>query len=227
MPLTGTLEDFGFAEVLQMLNLGRKSGRLTVTRLGQQATVDFLLGEVAQAKLGPVTGPEVVYRLLGWREGGFEFTCREEEIAREIRESTESLILEGMKRIDEWQQVEEEMTDLNVVLRLNATVAGERYQELSEEAKAVLKLVDARRQVAAIIRESGIEPTRALLAVTELIAGQVVERWTPPAVNGNDAVAHVPEKIPGAQALTIENRCRLSLSGGPRGRGGMKWGERR
>jgi hypothetical protein len=220
MAFTGSFEDFSFAEVLQMLNLGRKSGRLTVRRLGQEASVDFLKGEVARARFGQVAGREVVYRLLGWQEGEFEFLRGEEEVAREIEESTESLILEGMKRIDEWQQVEEEMTDLNVVLRLNASVAGERFQELSEEAKVVLRLVDARRDVAGIIRESGLDPTQALLAVTELIASQVVERWSPLPVSANDPVAHVPAELAEERASGIGSISALPVpgAGGMRGR---------
>ena len=39
MALTGTFEDVSFAELLQMLNVGSKSGKLTVTRPGESAAL--------------------------------------------------------------------------------------------------------------------------------------------------------------------------------------------
>lgn len=187
MALSGTLDDLSFAEIVQVINQGRKTGELTIQRGREQAQVGFSQGEVAQATLSasapakPITGAEVIYRLLGWREGEFVFEHRPGFMLRHLQESTDELILEGMKRLDEWEKVQEEITDWNVVLRLRAGKVGDLYDDLSHDAKAVLRLVDARRDVADIIRESGLDPAQALLHITELIALELVETWGAPA----------------------------------------------
>ena len=191
LPLYGTFDEFGFAEILQLLNLGRKSGTLSTRQGSQQALVHLRDGQIVEATCEGRTGAEVIYRLLGWREGEFEFTRTLRPVTRSVQDSTEALIMEGMRRLDEWQQIEREFTDLNVVLRLKGGDAAERYEGLSEDARVILKLVDARRNVAQIIRESGLEPVQAILVITELISQDLVEKWGSAKVSTRDQVAHV------------------------------------
>jgi hypothetical protein len=187
MALTGTLEEVSFAELVQVINQGRKTGQLIVRRLQEEARVHFCQGEIAQASLTclapmePINGAEVIYRLLGWKKAEFEFHLSQGLLRRQIQQTTDELILEGMKRLDEWEKVEEELADMNVVLRVKAGNIGDRYDELSDNARVLLRLVDASRDVATIIRESGIDPSKALLAITELMTQEAVEKWDSPA----------------------------------------------
>lgn len=180
MALTGTFEDIGFAELLQLLNVGRKSGKLEVWRGKERAELFLRHGDVARARSRMESGPEVVYRVLGWKTGEFCFTRNDDPVVREITESTESLILEGMKRFDEWEHVETEMPNTQTVLRQCVSAVNQQYEELSPEAQRMLRLVDARRTVAVLVRESGLEPRQALAAISELMAGGVVEEWSQP-----------------------------------------------
>ena len=191
MGLFGTFDDLSFGEALQLLNLGRKSGMLVVRQGRLEAVVHLRDGQVVDAVADDARGAEVVYRLLGWRDGEFEFTRSVKPVTRTIRESTEALVLEGMRRIDEWQNIEQEFSDMNVVLRIKGGDAAERFVGLEPDARKILRLVDARRDVAAIIRESGVEPVQAIMIITELIAQEVVERWESSAVSTYDPVARV------------------------------------
>ncbi len=49
MALTGTFEDISFGELLQVLNVGHKSGRLTVRRGAEKADIVVKDGEVFRA----------------------------------------------------------------------------------------------------------------------------------------------------------------------------------
>jgi len=188
MAFYGDFDDIAFAELLQLLNLGRKSGTLSV-RLGQgTASVHLRDGEIVHATCGSLSGAEVIYRLLGAAVGEFQFERSLQPVTRTITENTDSLVLEGMRRIDEWAQLEREFADLNVLLRIRPSSA-DRFDTLDEEARTVLALVDATRDVAAIIRESGLEPLRAMLVITDLIGQGIVERWQPTQVGVRDNVA--------------------------------------
>ncbi len=185
MALTGSFEDVSFAELLQMLSIGSKSGKLTVSRQGERAVLYMQSGDVARAVSRRDRGPELVYKILGWKLGEFSFERESNPVVRNIKESTEALILEGMKRFDEWERVEEEMPDMHVVLRQRAFAVNERFEKLSEEAQAVLRLVDAERNMATIVRESGMEPITAVKAVTELLSEGIVEQWNEPRKRAN------------------------------------------
>jgi hypothetical protein len=177
MALTGTFEDVGFAELLQMLNAGNRTGKLTVSRPGEQAVLHLLEGNVLRAVSKIERGPQVVYRILGWTAAEFSFERTDEPVIPNVDESTEGLILEGMKRFDEWQQLESGLPDAHVVLRQQAFAVNQRFEELSREARTVLRLVDAERDVATLVRESGLEPTDAVRAVAALLAEGIVEEW--------------------------------------------------
>jgi hypothetical protein len=185
MALTGTFEDVSFAELLQMLNVGHKTGRLRVWRGDEKAVLFISAGEVARAISQRRKGRELVYRMLGWKTGEFCFEPTDEPVVREIQESTEALILEGMKRLDEWERLETELPNLQAVLRQRAFAVNERFDELGPQAQALLPLVDARRDVATIVRESGLETVEALTAVGELLDLGIVEQWSGPPRSGD------------------------------------------
>jgi hypothetical protein len=177
MALSGTFEDVSFAELLQMLNVGNKTGKLTVSRAGERAVLHVAAGRIARAVTNRDKGPEVVYQLLGWKAGEFSFERMDEPVLPNINESTEGLILEGMKRFDEWQQVESGMPNKHAILRQRISAVNRRFEELSPEAQIVLRLVDAERDVTTLIRESGLEPSDAARAVAELVSERIVEEW--------------------------------------------------
>lgn len=209
MALTGMFEDVSFAELLQMLSIGSKTGKLTVSRPGERAVLYMENGDVARAVSRRDRGPELVYKILGWKMGEFSFERASEPVVRNIKESTEALILEGMKRFDEWERVEEEMPDMHVVLRQRAFAVNERFDELSEGAQAILRLVDAQRNVATIIRESGLEPVDAVKAVTELLSEGIVEQWDGPSQKAE--VLSARGKLPEVSgAIDISSRTYFS-----------------
>jgi len=215
MALTGTFEDISFAELLQVLNVSHKSGLLEVWRGKDRAEIFVVEGNVARAISRRDRGPDVVYRILGWKTGDFSFERSEEPVARDISESTEALILEGMKRFDEWEQVEAAMPKMHVVLRQRAFAVNELYERLTPEAQKALQLVDARRDIATIVRESGLEPTQAVIAVNELLAEGVVEEWSPesPSPEVVETAGRLPEArgvIDLTQSSYFSSKRRLS-----------------
>jgi hypothetical protein len=213
MALTGSFEDIGFAELLQLLNIGHRSGRLQVWRGTERAELFIRHGEVARARSRMESGPEVVYRVLGWKTGEFSFARTDHAVVREIMQSTEALILEGMKRFDEWEHVEAEGPNMQVVLRQQVSAVNERYETLSPEAQTVLRLVDARRTVAILVRESGLEPAEALAAVAELVTEGVVEEWSEPPEASD--VLRARGRLPEAQGdLDFPSVTRIAWPGG-------------
>jgi len=185
MGLHGDLSDLSFAELLQMLNLGRKSGTLQV-RFGEfSGTVHMVDGEVVHATVkGTPTPEQAIFQLLGATLGEFEFDTVCAQVKRTITSSTDSLLLEGMKRMDEWQELDRTI-GANVPLRIAASDIEARMDTLPAGPKELLRLVDGKRSIVQIVKMSGLDPVKALMAVTELVASGVVERCSEPAMPSN------------------------------------------
>jgi response regulator RpfG family c-di-GMP phosphodiesterase len=101
--VTGSLTEMALPDVIQILANGRKSGRLTVVSKGRRGEIHFGEGAIYDARFGDLRGEEAFYQILVLTEGDFELdpTFRPQE--RAIHASTESLLLEGMRRWDESQ----------------------------------------------------------------------------------------------------------------------------
>jgi response regulator RpfG family c-di-GMP phosphodiesterase len=99
--IAGSLTQMGLPELAQILDQGRKTGRLTLESVTRRGEVHFKAGRVVHAICGELSGPAAFYDLLGLGEGSFELDPGFVPTAQTIDASTESLILEGLRRLDE------------------------------------------------------------------------------------------------------------------------------
>jgi hypothetical protein len=70
---------------------------------------------------------EVVFEILNWREGYFSFVegpLKESKTDSTVHIPTESLLMEGARRIDEWSRIEKKIPNLGVVPTLAQVANG-------------------------------------------------------------------------------------------------------
>src|SRR6266581_7416007 len=128
-----------------------------------------LLGEIL-VSLGAITPrelqrqvrfqiEEVVFEVMGWREGYFSFVdgpLTELPTETAVRISTEALLMEGARRIDEWSRIESRIPHLGVVpLLAPPQEGGEGELDLLPPEWEMLAMIDGRRDVRAIAAELG------------------------------------------------------------------------
>lgn len=101
--LTGSLDEFGVSSVLIVLELERKSGVLVLSRPTATGRIYLREGRVIRAEMdgSDARGALVVYQLLTWTEGRFEFSVGDTAGADEIGSSTSFLLMEGARLQDE------------------------------------------------------------------------------------------------------------------------------
>lgn len=97
----GTLQEMSLPDVVQVLAHGRKSGMLEIRAKGKVGKIMFGEGEIWDAEFGDAKAAEAVYELLTLTEGDFTLDLSQQPGTRTIQDSYESLLLEGMRRLDE------------------------------------------------------------------------------------------------------------------------------
>ena len=152
-----------------------KAGKLTEAQLreatGAQRRGDKRkLGEILVAQ-GAVTRRDVdrsmrlqvervVFELFSWKEGNFSFSDGDADAVNAdatIRVSTESLLMEGARRIDEWSRMADRVPDALVVPRLAPLGAGaEPAIDLRPGEWEVLTMIDGDRSVREIASSLGV-----------------------------------------------------------------------
>ncbi len=101
--MRGRLEVMGLPNIFQVLEAERRTGTLRLTRDGRRGEILFLEGRVAYAVEGERQGEAAVYRMLAWNTGDFELeqTSGSGPASAQITRSNQSLLVEGMRRLDE------------------------------------------------------------------------------------------------------------------------------
>ncbi len=101
--LAGEFSALSFADLMSILELGRRSGTVAVVTKDRVGTVYFDRGRIVHTVFGSMVGPPAFVWLLAQEEGHFEFSpghCPISEAERTIWESVQSLMMESARIID-------------------------------------------------------------------------------------------------------------------------------
>ena len=100
----GDLAQLGISAVLTILEMERKSGILLLRGGRRTGRVFIREGRVLAASFDDdpgSRGAEVVFEMLTWKDGQFQFTSLEVDMEDHIGSSTTHLLMEGARRMDE------------------------------------------------------------------------------------------------------------------------------
>jgi CheY-like chemotaxis protein len=164
---TGTLADMAVVDLVQTIEISRKSGVIEFgTELGP-ATVWFRDGAVIDAEMGRLQGEAAIYRLLGLGNGEFELEFKTINRGQVIQAGTQALLMEGMRRVDEWGRLMEQLPPLDSVLAVDSAVLEDRRDDLTTEHNALLRRFDGRRTIIDVVDDSGQDDLEALTAISQ------------------------------------------------------------
>ncbi len=166
--LSGSLEDRGVVDLLQTFEVSRKSGVARVADGPREARIYFRDGRVVDAVMGRLRGEEAVYRALLWTVGTFEVEFCPVANDEVITTSTQGLLMEGMRRVDEWGRLAEQLPPALAIFEVAYDQLMERLNEIPDELNAILKLFDGRRTLLDVVDESPFEDLSTLQTVSKL-----------------------------------------------------------
>ncbi len=88
-------------DIVQVLTSGRKSGSLGIRAGAESGAIHLADGDVVDAAWGKIRGEEAFYAMLKLSDGDFALDPSFVPQGRVIQMSSEMLLLEGMRRLDE------------------------------------------------------------------------------------------------------------------------------
>jgi DNA-binding response OmpR family regulator len=167
--IEGNLAQIPLVDLLQILAVNRKTGRLAVERENERAEIALAEGRVVDAVMGPVVGEKALWRLLTRREGQFAFVPGAAPAAERIERKVEELILEGLRQADEVAALLPGLP-LPTELLERAVHPAELPPGLHPVTEEVLRLLDGPRPFGEIVdrcKGSDLEAMRAVSALLE------------------------------------------------------------
>ncbi|MBL4684325.1 MAG: response regulator, partial [Nannocystaceae bacterium] len=166
---SGQLADMAVVDLLQTLEISRKSGTIRLSTDLGDATLWFTDGAVIDAEMGRLQGEPAVYRLLGISDGLFEVEFKAVNRSQVITASTQALLMEGMRRVDEWSRLLEQLPPLETALTVDSEQIGERsgVESVDSEQLRFLRYFDGRRSILEVVDESGQDDIEALTTISQ------------------------------------------------------------
>lgn len=256
MALRGNLRDFSTTQLLNLINLARKTGTLTIEGQGARARLCFKEGKLIYATLdghderliavlhraGKITAEQArtiqsqagtksdkelglllidagyvsqadvlrimqnhilgnIYPLFTWPEGTFYFESNvlpfEDRITVAI--DLENVIMEGSRRLKEWERLQEELPNLDVALKFaDRPDARLRNISLSVEEWRVVSFINPRNTIRQIAQYNNMSDFQIRKIVYGLLQAGLVELIRP-----EGAVAPAKPGVPGPAPVAM------------------------
>ncbi len=180
MALKGTLSDFSLVDIIQLVDLGKKTGELIVSsRRGGEALdgrLYFAEGKIHAAEFDGLTGEEAAFTLFTITDGSFELIETTELPPRNVRVGNEVLIMEGIARQDQWMAIAKRIPSDDMLLRLMPNPRSSS-REINFEADKwrVLTLINGKTTVREVVQRSGLGRFRAYQILCELVEAGLAE----------------------------------------------------
>jgi DNA-binding response OmpR family regulator/Flp pilus assembly protein TadD len=165
---TGALSDIGVVDLLQTIDNSKKSGVLHLNNAAVRGAIYFRNGNPVDAELGALHGARAIYRALVWTEGTFEIDFRDVRREDVIQTSTQGVLMEGMRRLDEWGRLLEQLPDLDSVFEVNDSQLLERLAEIPDEINRILRYFDGQHSLMQVVDSCGQDDLETLTAISKL-----------------------------------------------------------
>ena len=178
----GQLADMAVVDLIQTIEISRKSGVIHFNNAhGRKGAIYFRGGKVIDAELGRLTAEDAVYRMLIWSEGEFEVEFKNVRRKDVVELSSQGLLMEGMRRVDEWGRLSEQLPPLDSVFEVDYRELSERLAELPDEINGILRLFDGRRALMQVVDDSDFPDLEALTVISKLyFEGMIYDASTGP-----------------------------------------------
>jgi hypothetical protein len=143
-PMSGAIEEIPLPDLLQLLSTSRKSGVLSVRGEGGLGRIYLRKGQIYYSTIDDsydLSPRKAAFRMLTWATGTFELEAPDDKsVLEELQESTEALLMEGMRQLDEYRRIEPDLPSREQILGLPSPLQAP-LKELTPGELDTLQLV--------------------------------------------------------------------------------------
>jgi hypothetical protein len=175
--MSGSIEEVPLPDLLQLFGTSKKSGVLVIRTDDDVGRIFMRKGLIYFAlinDLDDVPALKSIYRMLTWEKGLFDLDPPDErEFVGEINVSVQEVLMEGLRQIDEFNQVRKDLPDMNAKLALMSPLIPP-MRELSPEELDVLQLAHNYGHLETVLNKSLATDLETVQIVLKLLSGSYI-----------------------------------------------------
>jgi pSer/pThr/pTyr-binding forkhead associated (FHA) protein len=171
--MSGNIEEIPLPDLLQLLSTSRKSGVLVLRSEWGTGRLHLRKGQIYFANIDEsfdVTPRKAMFRMLTWNQGLFELEPPDDRrVMEELQDSTEALLMEGMRQLDEFRELSPKLPPLQAAVSV-PTPLGPRLRDLAPDHLDVIQIALGGATVQAILdqsRQPDLSTAQAMLSLLE------------------------------------------------------------
>lgn len=123
---------------------------------------------------------EIIYSLFGWKDGEFSFYNSAEELAQErivLHLNTSSVIMEGIRRLDESERIKEKIPSLDIVFgKVPGGTPDFAALDMSDNEIAIYNNIDGRLNVRELTGRSDLTEFEVTRILFQLLSARLIEQ---------------------------------------------------
>ncbi len=175
--MTGSLEEIPLVDLLQLFATSKKSGVLVVNHDDDVGRLYLRKGQIAFASINDSTeigALKSAYRMLTWESGTFEMAPPDDrEFAEELTLSTEAILMEGMRNLDEIRRIQGMLPKPDAHLGIPAPLLPP-LKDLNEKKLTIFQLAWNHGRMGAVVDRSRLTDLETCEIILELVQKQYV-----------------------------------------------------
>lgn len=172
----GELSEITIIDLLQTIDEEGRTGVVEFERGDRTGSMTFRDGAVVDAVCGKLRGAEAVYRLMLWPGGTFRVRYHETVPGDDhIGLSTEELVIEGVRRIERWDEVVAGLPPLEGVYEPDYEKLPGFLDAVPEEVGRVVRLFDGYRTLRDVVDDSPVGDVTAAEIIDRIFQEGILE----------------------------------------------------
>lgn len=173
--ISGDLQNTRCTEIIKILSLGKRTGRLYLSSGNESGNIYFQEGQIIHATCGPIEGVKAIYEMAVWTSGEYHFFVDDMPDIASVDESVDDIINETENRMRQMDRVSSLIPSANIVFTLDPVIKDKDIQIKSIQWRIITR-IDGKSSIADIAQSIGLTDSDAMkVFYTLLKAGLIKE----------------------------------------------------
>jgi len=204
--IRGDLENTRCPEIIKIISLGKRTGRLALSNGSEKANLFFQEGEIIHAKLGPLEGLKAIYEVALWSSGEYAFIMDDMPEYPSVAKPIDEILAEIVERTRQLDRLSSTIGSTGMIYELEPEM-NEKEVSLKAVQWRTLTLINGQRTVAEIAQLLGLTDFDALKVFYTLIKPGLIREKIK-----SETASESPSRAPQLNQNDFTDALRLSLT---------------